>query len=258
MSEITVTAIIPVHLGSVRLKRKALLQIEGHPMVAHVYFRAQAANCFDNLMIATGDDEIISVLREYNIPVHKTFLPHLNGTSRCSEAIQDIDTDVVCIVQGDEPLIDPDELRNFCNTIKRRTTFDAWNATCDLNLANQMNDLDVVKCIVNKCEEIIYMFRAGHLQSVSDTSLNYTKKIMGLIALKKDLLLNLAQTSASSLALDQNIEQLGIIDAGYRLSSIHMTKPSFSINTKEEAETVMEVIANDIEQQNNIRKLFSV
>lgn len=249
-------ALIPVHLASVRLPQKALLQIERHPMIAHVYFRVLKAKCFDDVFVVTGDPEIISVLEKYDIKYIRSYDIHENGTSRCHEASLQIDADVVCVVQGDEPLIDPGQLKIFSEKVRSTPSYGAWNAVCDLQLDSQMGDLDVVKCIINQSGEIIYIFRTPHLLNSSKHIDKYTKKIMGLFAFKKDTLAKFCGEKSSNLAIDQNIEQLGILDRGHGLKSIHLSEHSYSINTRDEAEAVRQAIASDTKQQNLIKTLF--
>ena len=79
--------IIPCHLNSIRLK-KILIDINGLPMVEHVRRRALQSNYLDNVFIASGDDQILEVMKSFKADTIKTKLNHKNGTSRIIEAIK--------------------------------------------------------------------------------------------------------------------------------------------------------------------------
>lgn len=246
-----IAAIIPVHLASMRLHQKALMKIHGHPMVVHVYKRVLLSKNFSDVYVATGDDEIIKVLNEYNINYIKTYKNHASGTLRCAEAMNDINCEVVCVVQGDEPLLDPIELDSFCEQIRLSQTNDAWNAVCAINNYSDLTDVDIVKCIINRNKKILYMFRKYHFLEYKDDVFQYTKKIMGLFAYKKDVLYEIANNVTRQIANDQNIEQFNIIDNGFDLAAISMNIQTQSVNTKAEAKSVVEILTNN-QKQNSI------
>ena len=108
--DIKLIAVIPAHLASVRLKRKVLIKLFGLPMIEHVRRRVVNSNIFDEVIVASGDDEILNIVKSNGGSTIKTFKKHKNGTSRVAESLKDFNYSHVMIVQGDEPLVKKEHL----------------------------------------------------------------------------------------------------------------------------------------------------
>ena len=107
--------IIPARFGSTRLEGKPLLDIAGKPMIQHVYERAK--KILDHVIIATDDQRIVAAVKKFGGQVVMTSSDHTTGTNRCMEAFEVFTSDsedkydVIVNIQGDEPLLDPEQLR---------------------------------------------------------------------------------------------------------------------------------------------------
>jgi 3-deoxy-manno-octulosonate cytidylyltransferase (CMP-KDO synthetase) len=87
-ASLKVVGVIPARLESVRLPRKPLREICGHPMIAWVYHRARQAPSFTKLLIATDSEEIVAYCRRAGIPVELTSSDHRSGTDRLVEVMR--------------------------------------------------------------------------------------------------------------------------------------------------------------------------
>ena len=105
-----VVALIPSRLASRRLPGKALLNICGLPMIVHVAKRTQLSSLVDEVYVCTDSDQIHSVCVKHNIPVLLTSSEHTNGTERIASVAGRFPGSVIIDVQGDEPLIQPDNI----------------------------------------------------------------------------------------------------------------------------------------------------
>ena len=108
-----IVAFIPAHLASVRLKEKILLKFYGLEMIEHVRRRALLSGVFDRVIVATGDEKIVSLIKSYDGEVFKTSKKHISGTSRVAEAAKKVDASHIVIIQGDEPLMLPAHLKKW-------------------------------------------------------------------------------------------------------------------------------------------------
>lgn len=105
-----VVAIIPARLGSTRLPGKVLLDRTGKPLIRHVWESASAARSLERVAIATDDQRVLDVCRDFGAEAVLTRADHPNGTSRLSEAAAKLglaESDLVVNVQGDEPEVEP-------------------------------------------------------------------------------------------------------------------------------------------------------
>lgn len=101
-------AIIPVRYASIRFPAKALAEIGGKPLFWHAYARAKHSTLFDDVYVATDDEQIHTKAKELNIPVILTSPHHQSGTDRVREAVQILgvpDSAVIANIQGDEPFL---------------------------------------------------------------------------------------------------------------------------------------------------------
>ncbi|MCP4442653.1 MAG: 3-deoxy-manno-octulosonate cytidylyltransferase [Aureispira sp.] len=106
--------IIPARYESTRFRGKALVDIMGKPMIQRVYEQAVASD-LDEVIIATDDDLIYDVAKQFGGEVMMTSAEHRNGTERCIEVVELLRSeghnfDVVVNVQGDEPFVQPSQI----------------------------------------------------------------------------------------------------------------------------------------------------
>lgn len=109
----SIAGIIPARYGSTRFPGKPLADINGRPMVMHVYERAVRALGADAVYVATDDTRILNAVERLGGHAVMTSGEVANGTARCADAIRrlGIEPDIVINIQGDEPLIDPEDIR---------------------------------------------------------------------------------------------------------------------------------------------------
>jgi len=244
-----IVAVIPAHLASVRFPRKILFDFHGLPMIEHVRRRALLSDSISDVYVATCDDEIAKVVKAYGGKIIITANTHTNGTTRVSEAIQDIDCTHVMLLQGDEPLLLPRHLDNFAKVIKAIPTGDAWNATGPIEYEDELDRHSFVKCVVSELDQILYCFRRSPCYSEFTRQTVFVRKILGIIAYRKEFLQHLSSLSPSPIEQAELIEQMRIIENGYKLLSVPVNQSLPSVNEPEEADIVLDYIQNTDEQK---------
>src|SRR5215813_15515740 len=113
--------VIPARYGSTRLPGKALLEIAGKPMVVHVAERAQASAA-DEVWVATDDERVLEAVSSYGYRCSMTAASHKSGTDRIAEVASRLgwsDDTIVVNVQGDEPRIAPELIREVASTLQQ-------------------------------------------------------------------------------------------------------------------------------------------
>ena len=112
--------IIPARLAASRLPGKPLLKINGLSIISHVFRRAEKAKIGD-VLVATENQEIVDDVKKNGGEAVLTSNNHNTGTDRIYEALQKTkipNIDLVMNLQGDEPLIDVDDIRNLNQHMK--------------------------------------------------------------------------------------------------------------------------------------------
>ena len=234
--DLKIIGVIPAHLNSLRFKRKILKDILGIPMIEHVRRRAERSRLLDEVLVASGDDEILNVVSENGGRVIKTYESHLNGTSRVTEIIKSKECSHVLIIQGDEPLIKEEHIKNMTTAIKKNPEIDSWNSLSEIILKEDLFKKNIVKAAINENNKILYCFRRSPSFSMVENQLSYIKKIQGLIGFKKETLLKLELIDRPKCEIFESIEQLRIISYGLNLFGIMQKDQVPSINEEKDLE----------------------
>ena len=231
---IKLIAVIPAHLASVRLKRKVLIKLFGLPMIEHVRRRVVNSNIFDEVIVASGDDEILNIVKSNGGSTIKTFKKHKNGTSRVAESLKDFNYSHVMIVQGDEPLVKKEHLYKMSNEIEKNPLIDAWNSISKIKDPSDLESRNIVKASINDLGRIIYLFRKTPSFANIKDQIKYITKVQGLIAFRKEVLNKISLLPASLPEITESIEQLRIISNGFYLQGVIQNDQVPSINEKED------------------------
>ena len=103
-------AVIPARLASTRLPRKMLREIAGKPLVGWVYEAVRSSPLLSDVIIATDSEEIQEACRKHGWKAQMTSAAHRSGTERVHEMSNSVAADVYINVQGDEPLVCPEQI----------------------------------------------------------------------------------------------------------------------------------------------------
>jgi 3-deoxy-manno-octulosonate cytidylyltransferase (CMP-KDO synthetase) len=242
-----ILGIIPSRYESSRFPGKPLIDIKGKSMIQRVYEQAKQSNLINELVVATDDDRIYNHVKNFGGQVMMTSTKHTSGTDRCGEVIENYnDFDIVINIQGDEPLIQPQQLDNLLHVFKNS---DVKIAT----LVKQMTDInDVlnpnrVKVVLDKNNNSIYFSRnpipfvAKYKQS---EWLNYSTfwKHIGIYAWRTDVLTQLVNLPKTQLEKTESLEQLRWLYNGYKIKTVETKIETPNIDTPEDLEKVLPLI----------------
>lgn len=225
------------------------MPIHGLPMIEHVRRRAMMCPTLDQVIVATCDVEIADVVRANGGPVIMTSDDHINGTTRVAEAISQVDCTHVLLLQGDEPLLLPRHVEALAKAVTAEPDIDAWNLIGALDSQDELDRHSFVKCAISAPHEILYCFRRSPNFSDFATQKTFVRKMLGIIAYRKDFLLKLTSLPASPIEKAESIEQMRILENGFGLSYVEVAPALPSINEPGELQEVLDCLAADREQQ---------
>lgn len=247
--------VIPARYASSRLPGKPLADIGGRPMVLHVLERALQAGA-ESVVVATDDVRVQQVVEAAGFQAMMTSPDHQSGTERLVEVAEAQgwpDDTLVVNVQGDEPLIDPELIREAARQLVLHD--DAVMAT----LAHPIHDHadfvnpNVVKVVPDQAGYALYFSRAPipwprdafATQSANSNKVGAAGQPMphdlgalrhiGLYAYRAGFLRTYASLSPSPLERFEMLEQLRVLWHGYRISlGITLTAPAPGVDTAED------------------------
>ncbi len=255
--KLRVVALIPARLDSVRFPRKVLEPIHGLPILEHVRRRVALVGGLAQIAVATADDEIARVIEGLGGEVIRTSGAHSNGTECVAEAAQTVDATHVLLVQGDEPLLRPGHVKSMLDAIEREPDGHAWNATGPIETEEDLERHSVVKAMVGHGGRVVYCSRRS--PSVHRLAgQNYIRKVLGLIAYSKEVLVGLAGLAPSVVERHELIEQMRLIENGLLLRSVPVQESTPSVNEPEDLAEVLSVLERPEERQFLLQVLASV
>jgi 3-deoxy-manno-octulosonate cytidylyltransferase (CMP-KDO synthetase) len=248
-----IVAIIPARMDSSRYPGKPLIHIEGLPMIEHVRRRTLMCNGFEDVIVATCDQDIFDVVKQFKGNVVMTSNEHIMASDRVAEAAGTLDYTHVVNVQGDEILILPEDLSRMVDAINSSPENMFWNATAPIADENDLSDSSIVKCVITHQKKIMYCARDFSLLKDLNGQFEPVKKVLGILGYRKNALLNYSELHRSPLEITQSIDQSRIIENDFPLFSVPFSVGFPGINDIRE-EKMVKVILKTNKRQNEILK----
>jgi 3-deoxy-manno-octulosonate cytidylyltransferase (CMP-KDO synthetase) len=163
MSDTGFRVVIPARYASSRLPGKPLLPIAGRPMLQHVYERALQCGATE-VVIATDDERIAQAAAGFGAPVCMTAVGHSSGTERLAEVVEAYgwaDDSIVVNVQGDEPLMEPELIRQVAAGLAANPRAAMATLAYPFESDATRNDPNVVKVVLDRNGFALYFSRAS-------------------------------------------------------------------------------------------------
>jgi len=235
-----VIGVIPARYSSARFEGKVLADILGKPMIQWVYERAKEALLLDDLIIACDDESVASRAREFGAKAVMTSKAHTCGTDRIIEVINPLDVKIVINIQADEPLIHPTMIDAVAQALLDEAQVSMATIMKKIENEQEFNDPNVVKVVVDKNNFALYFSRAPiphRAYNSEDKSPVYYKHI-GLYGYTKDFLFIYKNLPVSNLEKIECLEQLRVLEEGFRIKVIETKFDTVGVDTPEDLEKV--------------------
>jgi 3-deoxy-manno-octulosonate cytidylyltransferase (CMP-KDO synthetase) len=152
--------VIPARFKSSRFPGKPLADILGKPMIQHVWERCCQAQPKENVYVATDSLQIKSLVESFGGEVIMTSEACMTGTDRLAEVNKTLDCDFLVNVQGDEPLVNPDDINKIIEHYKKNPS-SVINAMKLIIDEDEFRSNSVPKVVVSQSGKLLYMSRAG-------------------------------------------------------------------------------------------------
>ncbi len=246
-----ILGIIPARYGSTRLEGKPLLDICGKPMIQYVY--EQARKSLNYVVVATDDERIVKAVQGFGGDVVMTSPDHNTGTNRCLEAYRvftkrhNLEFDVVINIQGDEPLLDPEQIRLLISCFMNGKT---QMATLVIPVKEEENLFNGgVYVVIDKLKNALYFSRSVipfvRDAERSDWQKKHTfYKHVGMYAFKPQALIEFASLQQTLLELAESLEQNRWLENGKKIKVEITEIETQGVDTVDDLERVREIIKN--------------
>lgn len=219
-------------------------------MLEHVWRRAQLADPVLETIIATDSIKIKKIAEGFGAACILTSKDHNNGLSRVGELAHQLQWDYYIVLQADEILIEPESLNILAKITTNDPNFDFFNLITKLAFPAEINDVDIVKCLIRENNTIITMARRSNSIAQESDQMQYTKKMCGVYSCSNKLLIKLTNTAAQKIETAESIEQMKVIEMGYSICGVLIDKSYPSVNTGSDAVSALNILQTDAQQKN--------
>lgn len=232
-------AVIPARLASTRLPRKMLREISGKPLIGIVYEAVRASRLLADVIIATDSEEIHATCQAHGWKARMTSATHRSGTERVHEISCREPADVYLNVQGDEPMVRPEQIETLLRVMDHPEVQVGTLMTpaASVDIANP----NAVKVVVDLTGRALYFSRATIPFDRDGTKPRYFKHL-GLYAYRTSALDRFVKLPESSLEKCERLEQLRFLENGIPIFAAETPHDSVGVDTEEDLHRVVEIL----------------
>jgi 3-deoxy-manno-octulosonate cytidylyltransferase (CMP-KDO synthetase) len=240
--------IIPARFSSVRLPGKPLVDLVGKPMIQRVYEQVKKAKQVKKIIIATDNKIIAEAVAAFGGDFAITSPDIPTGTDRIAIVASSLNhTDIIVNVQGDEPLIPPQMIDQVVSLLVNDPSAAVSTLLQKITSQEEINNPNMVKVVLDGKGYACYFSRAPipfPRDGFDAEILRHHKWYghVGIYAFRKDFLEQFHSWEQSDLELTEKLEQLRIIEHGFKIKSAITEYRSISVDTQADVELVREAI----------------
>ena len=239
-----ILGIIPARFGSSRFPGKPLIDLKGKSMIQRVYEGAQRCALLEEVLVATDDQRIYDHVFSFGGKIVMTDSAHRSGTERCAEALQKHPSyDIVINIQGDEPLVDAQQLQSLCEVLKDGKVDIATLGILSEN-AEEFTNPNRVKLVKDVNNNALYFSRSpipNNIHRNPPSPFSFWRHI-GLYGYKGDVLLSLVKLAPTNLEQTESLEQLRWLYHGYKIRVVPTTIETPNIDSPDDLDKVLSLL----------------
>lgn len=237
------TVVIPARFGSTRFPGKPLALIQGKPMIQHVYERAKQAGAAA-VIVATDDPRIGELVTSFGGKCCYTRDDHQSGTERIAEVLikEGIADDAIIVnVQGDEPFIPPENIRQVAESLARNEHMPMATLCFEIANRTEIDNPNVVKVVFANTGKALYFSRSPipfDRNWVADTTVmkgHAYYRHVGIYAYRAGFIHQYITLAASHYESIESLEQLRVLYHGFDIHvAIADQAPPHGVDTPED------------------------
>jgi 3-deoxy-manno-octulosonate cytidylyltransferase (CMP-KDO synthetase) len=236
--------VIPARYGSSRFPGKPLTDLLGKPMIQRVAERALLSKSLSRVLVATDDERILDAVVGFGGEALMTPSDIPSGTDRTAFVARDIDAQIFVNIQGDEPLIEPDEIDAVVRILGENPKADVGTLVKKIVRSEELESPNTAKVVLDSEGYAMYFSRSPipYLRDAADPCLRIHKttfwKHIGIYSYRKAFLMRYSQWKPTPLEQAEKLEQLRVLERGFRIRTAETPFDPVCVDTPEDAEKV--------------------
>lgn len=233
--------VIPARYASTRYPGKPLIEIKGKSLIQRVWEKCAEALEPQHVYVATDDDKIAAHCKQNGMQVLMTSSTCLTGTDRVYEASQQLKYDMIINVQGDEPLVTPEDIRKILAVSIRQKSA----VVCGMTQISEESDFrspTVPKVVCNLNGELMYMSRAA-IPTSKAFAFKQAHKQVCIYGFPPDLLKVFYKYGRKTPVEEiEDIEILRFVELGHKVQMVPLSTTAIAVDTPEDVTRVVEFL----------------
>ena len=246
--------VIPARFASSRLRGKPLADIGGKPMVVRVAERARASGA-EAVWVATDNQSVFDAVKLHGHQAMMTRTDHATGTDRIAEVAQQLglaEGEIVVNVQGDEPLIAPELIREVVQSLAEDGEASIATACHPIADTESLLNPNVVKVVLDHTGHALYFSRAPIPYPRDSLALNQSAlpaglpsyRHIGIYAYRARFLQLYSRLEPAAIERFEALEQLRALWHGHRIAvAVTAHAPEAGVDTAEDLERVRRIFS---------------
>ncbi len=255
-SPVRITAIIPARYASTRFPGKPLFKLAGKAMILHVAERVAAARdagVVDRFLVATDDRRIADVVKAAGFEVVLTSPDHPTGTDRLAEVAAGLRDEIVCNVQGDEPLVEVETIAALVAPLVADPSLMMGTLKTPLDRPEDLFDPNRGKVVVDERDRALTFTRLPIIADVPRDQPYWNRALVeaeharrglvvwsdiGVYAYRREFLLRYARLSRTEFEQKERLEQLRALEHGFEIAVPTVAHRALEVDTPEDVARV--------------------
>ncbi|GAC1304580.1 MAG: 3-deoxy-manno-octulosonate cytidylyltransferase [Steroidobacteraceae bacterium] len=239
--------IIPARYSASRLPGKPLLMLGDRPLIRWVWQCARSSGAA-SVIVATDDERVFDAAKAFGAEVEMTAAQHVSGTDRIAEVVRKKripPDDVIVNLQGDEPMMPPQVIREVAEALDSRPQIDIATAVAPIRSLAEFLDTSCVKALRASQGHALYFSRApvpwprDSIAAGMPSRFTGAWRHIGIYAYRVRSLLQFASWSPTPLEEAERLEQLRALENGMRIHLLTLNEaPPAGVDTPEDLERV--------------------
>jgi 3-deoxy-manno-octulosonate cytidylyltransferase (CMP-KDO synthetase) len=243
-----IIALIPARMGSSRFPGKPMARLLGKPMIGHVYERVARNELLNAVAVATCDVEIADYVRSIGGRAVMTGSHHERASDRCAEALKIIEAedgvkyDIVVMVQGDEPMTDPEMISEAVRPMLADPTLKITNLLGTIESSAEFEDRNCIKVVCDLQSNALYFSREPIPTRAKSPTVPMGKQVC-VIPFTRDYLLEYTQLAPTPLEIAESVDMMRVLEHGGKVRMVPTRYSSRAVDTPTDLANVEKLMA---------------
>ena len=245
-----VVAFIPARMAASRFPNKPMAPILGIPMIGHVYLRTAMCTAFQDVYVATCDREIERYIHSLGGKAVMTSDQHQRASDRCAEAAERVEArtgrpiDIVAMIQGDEPLLDPAMFNHAVDVLCADPGLNISNIMNPISSEEEFHSLNTVKVVTDQRLRALYFSREPIPHHRPGQPVRAHKQT-GLIFFRTAYLKPYLRLTPTPGEVAESVDMMRVLEHGDDVQMVLSTKVLMGVDAPSDIPRVEAVMKND-------------